>query len=102
MSTQNPAPMLEQPPYGIIMKGLRTGKVIPFLGAAASSAASLGEAAAQPPSGADLAEALAREARFPSDDPRDRRDLAKVSSYYVDVSQRDALRAEFRSIFITG
>jgi hypothetical protein len=81
------------------MKGLRTGMVIPFLGAAASKVSRSGQASLQPPSGADLAETLAREARFPSDDPRDRRDLAKVSSYYVDVSRRDALRSELRSIF---
>jgi|SRR5271166_2678083 len=91
---------LEEPPYGIILRGLRAGTVIPFLGAASSKVKGLNAEAIQPPSGADLAEALAREARFPSHDPRDRGDLAKVSSYYVDVSGRDVLRAELRSVFV--
>lgn len=99
MSAQSPVPLSEKPPYGIIIKELRRRTVIPFLGAAASRA-QLGDASPQPPSGADLAEALAKDSNFPSEDPRDRRDLAKVSSYYVDVSRRAALRAELRSIFV--
>jgi hypothetical protein len=91
--------MPEEPPYGIILNGLRTGRVVPFLGAAASKVNGNG-AAVQPPSGADLAEALARLSRLPSTDPRDRRDLARVSSFYVDVSSRDLLRSELRRVFV--
>ena len=100
MNEESSPRTIEQPPYGIIMRGLRTGMVIPFLGAAASKLVRSGEPSVQPPSGADLAEALARQARFPSEDPHDRRDLAKVSSYYVDVSRRKNLRDELRSIFV--
>jgi hypothetical protein len=91
--------MPEEPPYGIILPLLLTGKVVPFLGAAASKVNGNG-AAVQPPSGTDLAEELARRSRLPSDDPRDRRDLARVSSYYVDVSNRDSLRSELRRVFV--
>src|SRR5215469_8733730 len=91
--------MPEEPPYGIILNGLRTGRVVPFLGAAASKVNGSG-AVVQPPSGADLAEALAQLSRLPSKDPRDRRDLAKVSSFYVDVSSRDLLRSELRRVFV--
>jgi hypothetical protein len=89
-----------EPPYGIILDELRFGKAIPFLGAAASRVTSAAGGAPCPPSAADLAKMLAEDARFPSDDPHDRTDLAKVSSYYVDGSNRGALRRRLRRVFV--
>ncbi|HEY6352306.1 MAG TPA: SIR2 family protein [Candidatus Angelobacter sp.] len=89
---------LEQPPYGIILNALKGGNVVPFLGAGASM---LGfETGPAFPSGATLAQFLADQARFPSSDMYDRTDLAKVTSYYVDVSSRKLLRQELRNKFI--
>lgn len=92
------APDLE-PPYGTILDELRAGYVIPFLGAAASR---VGFRPGDPsflPSGGDLSEMLAGDSNFPSADDRDRSDLAKVSSYYVDGSNRGALRRKLRKVF---
>jgi SIR2-like domain len=50
------------------------------------------------PSGRDLAEFLADEAEFPSDDAQERGDLAKVTSYYVDVAGRPTLRDSLRGV----
>ena len=87
-----------QPPYGVILKALQTGNAVPFLGAGASL---LSEPNGVPlPSGSDLSEYLADQARFPSTDRHDRNDLAKVTSYYVDVSGRKLLRQELRNKFI--
>ena len=88
-----------QPPYGIILDELRSGMAIPFLGAAASRVATAAESQPFLPSGRDLAEMLADDAEFPSGDERDRRDLAKVASYYVDGSNRGALRRRLRRVF---
>ncbi|PYP83878.1 MAG: hypothetical protein DMG65_23505 [Candidatus Angelobacter sp. Gp1-AA117] len=102
MATTIPKPepeSTEQPPYGIILKALRTGNAVPFLGAGASMLKSCEESPLLP-SGSALAELLAEQARFPSTDPHDRTDLAKVTSYYVDVSSRSMLRDELRSKFI--
>jgi len=89
-----------EPPYGIILKGLQTGAVVPFLGADACKVGRCVGGLLHPLSGADLAENLAVQARFPSADPRDRKELAKVSSYYVDVSGRPMLRAHLRSMLL--
>src|SRR5215467_11099041 len=81
-----------RPPYGIIWNRIKSGKAIPFLGAGASMVGRKpGEAwnAASPsflPSGKELSRFLADETQFPLNDPRDREDLAKVSSYYVESS----------------
>jgi SIR2-like domain len=88
-----------EPPFGIILDELRSGNAIPFLGAGASR---VGHEARDPaflPSSAELAEILAHAANFPSDDERERTDLAKVSSYYVDGSNRGALRRKLRRVF---
>ena len=88
-----------EPPFGIILDELRSGNAIPFLGAGASR---VGHEAPDPaflPSSAELAEILADAAKFPSNDERDRTDLAKVSSYYVDGSNRGALRRKLRRVF---
>lgn len=95
---------MPEPPYGIIASELKQGAVVPFLGAAASSVAKLAGAVFNPrnptcmPSALELAHTLAHEARFPSDDAGDRGDLAKVSSYYVEVSGRVRLRTRLRQL----
>jgi len=90
---------------------MRAGKVIPFLGAGASRVAPPSDASSSidqlcPPSGSELAEHLADEAEFPLQDIRDRRDLAKVSSYYVEnlrrPSLKEALRRELNHDYPTG
>jgi len=95
-----------EPPYGIIAAKLKSGNVIPFLGAGAS----LGkrdppQAKFDPdsphflPKATELAAALADDSSFPSDDPNDRSDLAMVSSYYAEVSSdRPTLRERLRHL----
>lgn len=92
------APGEVEPPYGIILDELRYGNAIPFLGAAASRISNGGSGA--PPSAVELATLLAEDSSFPSDDPRERGDLSKVSSYYVDASNRPALRRRLRRVFV--
>jgi SIR2-like protein len=93
-----------EPPYGIIARRLAAGQVVPFLGAGASLAGRPAGTAWTPdnktllPSGLDLAHFLAGEAEFPSDDPSDVNDLAKVSSYYAAVAGRRALRERLRDV----
>jgi hypothetical protein len=99
LPTQDP-PIQAKPPYGIILGKLRSGKVVPFLGAAASRVGFKHGDPTYLPSGKVLAEQLADTANFPSNDAYDREDLAKVSSYYVDVSSRDSLREELRKVFV--
>ena len=95
---------MPEPPYGIIWNRLKTGKVVPFLGAGASfvgrepDAAWNAAAPAFLPSGLELARLLANEAEFPSSDPRDRDDLAKVASYYADIAGRRTLRERLREV----
>src|SRR5262245_4890072 len=92
------------PPYGVIWNRLRVGKVVPFLGAGASCIGRPTDSVWTPeaptflPSGLELANFLAKEAEFPSNDPRDRDDLAKVSSYYADISGRRLLRERLREL----
>jgi SIR2-like domain len=94
--------MALEPPYGIILDELRSGNAVPFLGAAASR---VGYKDGDPtflPSGSQLADLLAEDAKFPSTNEHDRSDLAKVSSYYVDGSNRGALRRKLRRVFVDG
>ena len=91
-----------EPPYGIILDELRSGNAIPFLGSAASRVGCRAGDPAFLPSGAQLADMLAQDANFPSSDEHDRSDLAKVSSYYVDGSNRGALRRRLRRVFVEG
>ena len=86
-----------EPPYGIILDELRSGNAVPFLGAGASR---LSTQSAKLPMGAELARILAADANFPSAEERDRGDLAKVASYYVDGSNRNALRRKLRNVFV--
>jgi hypothetical protein len=94
-----------EPPYGAIWKALRQGEVVPFLGAGASLSSRPADAAEWnpksgtfPPSSTELADFLARQCKFPGT-RRDQEDLAKVASYYADVSGRKLLRDELRSVF---
>lgn len=89
-----------RPPYGIILKALRSGGAIPFLGAGASLVGYQKGDLTYLPSGSELAKSLAKDAEFPSANEADLTDLSKVSSYYVDVSSRDLLRKELRSVFV--
>jgi hypothetical protein len=94
-----------EPPFGDIWDGLRAGRVIPFLGAGASivgraeGAAWHASEAAFLPSGRELAHFLAERSNFPSQDPADVDDLAKVASYTADVSGRAMLRQRLRAVF---
>ncbi len=94
-----------EPPYGVIWNRLKSGMVVPFLGAGASFVARPPDAewkldaAGFLPSGRELSNLLAVETSFPSDLPRDRDDLAKVSSYYADVSGRRTLKDRLREVF---
>ncbi len=96
--------MPPEPPYGVIWNRLKAGKVVPFLGAGASFVGRSPDArwdADKPaflPSGIELAHFLADEAMFPSTIPSDRDDLAKVSSYYADISGRRTLRERLREV----
>lgn len=98
---------MTQPPYGLIADLLWQGRVVPFLGAGASMIGrpegdDVGwepKASTFLPSGVDLARYLAGRVEFPSEDPRDRDDLAKVASYYLDLSSRDELRRTLRTAF---
>jgi hypothetical protein len=93
-----------EPPYGVIWNRLKSGKVVPFLGAGASfvnrppGAKWSPQTAAFLPSGWDLSSALADEAEFPSADDHDRGDLAKVTSYYVEMAGRAPLRERLREM----
>jgi hypothetical protein len=93
-----------EPPYGIIWRQMRSGNVIPFLGAGASCAGRCQDAtwdAKAPaflPNGIELAHFLADEATFPSTNAADRDDLAKVASYYADISGRSTLRRSLREV----
>lgn len=95
---------MAEPPYGVIWDLLKAGQVVPFLGAGASFVGREAGACwncdnpAFLPSGVELADFLAKKAMFPSQDPSERKDLAKVSSYYSDVSGRPRLRGALRQV----
>src|SRR5262245_9994132 len=85
-----------EPPYLLIHEELKSGMVVPFLGAGASRSKS-GEASAALPSASELSLLLAKTTSFPSEDPRDRADLAKVASYFAEINGRKLLRRQLRS-----
>jgi hypothetical protein len=95
---------MAEPPYGVIWNRLKAGKVVPFLGAGASMAGRPSDTEWNPhspaflPSGRELSNFLAAETMFPSEHPGDRDDLAKVSSYYADISGRRTLRERLREV----
>ena len=99
------AQQVESPPYEDIRGMIRYGMVIPFLGAGASLSVRRSDASANGdpvylPSGRDLAHLLARRAQppFPSNDPADRDDLAKVASWYVTNNGRQTMRVILRDL----
>lgn len=97
-----PAAPLPSLPYGTIWDQIKSGKVVPFFGAGASLA---GRAvgATFPPSGSELAEALATNCGFPSADTSERTNLSLVSSYFEQVAcDRPALRDKLRGLFDPG
>jgi SIR2-like protein len=85
-------------PYGTIARALRSGRVVPFLGAGVNmggpqpSVGGTEEAPFRLPSGSELSRVLANEANFPAESDQDLNDLAKVASFYVDNSGRRSLR----------
>jgi hypothetical protein len=93
-----------EPPYGVIWNRIKAGKVIPFLGAGASLVGRQADVAWDPhqpqflPSGRELSRFLAEESSFPSQDPRDLDDLAKVASYYAIISGRRTLRERLHEV----
>lgn len=96
-----------EPPYGVIRRQLKTGKVVPFLGAGASFVGRPPDAKWAPgqsaflPSGRELSNLLATETSFPDDSQGDKDNLAKVASYYVDVNGRPILRERLRDVLST-
>jgi SIR2-like domain len=92
----------ERPPFKPIARALRSGRVIPFLGAGVNlgpGTAPLGAKALRLPSGFQLSSTLALEAYFPAESLDDLNDLAKVASYYVDKSGRPSLREMLHETF---
>ena len=85
-----------EPPYPLIREALEAGYVVPFLGAGASRSRAGTEGMATLPSAAELSELLATTTKYPSDDPRERSDLAKVASYFAEISGRPMLRRQLR------
>jgi len=96
---------MAEPPYGIIWNRVKSGKVVPFLGAGASIVGRLPDAQWDPqhpqflPSGRELSRFLADESSFPSQDPYDLDDLAKVASYYAIISGRQTLRDRLHEVW---
>ena len=92
-----------QPPFIGIARLLQGGRVIPFLGAGVNTrppdAAAWTRDARFLPRGAELARELADINGFPSDEDRDRADLAKVASYGVESLGRLWLRDTLREVF---
>jgi SIR2-like domain len=93
-----------EPPYGVICDLLNKGGIVPFLGAGASVVGRATEEVWRPneqrflPSGLELAHFLADQVEFPAGEPQERDDLAKVSSYYVEMVGRRRLRARLRDV----
>jgi len=93
----------EAPPYVRVASLLKAGKVVPFLGAGVNFGMrkpSCGDWSIKTtdflPSGAELSSYLIEQCAFPE---KDEKDLAKVSSYYVEVVDRDALSEGLTPIF---
>lgn len=88
-----------QPPYELILDGLRKGDVIPFLGSGASLPAGLldrdWDQEARYPRAAELATFLAKRVNY----PEPQQDLASVAQWYVVVGGRPRLRNELHDIF---
>jgi hypothetical protein len=91
-----------EPPYGTIWTCLKSGSVVPFLGAGASLAGRTvnwsAPGASCLPDGKELACFLANKVSFPSNEEYERGDLAKVSSYFEDISGRNLLLQQLHEI----
>lgn len=92
------------PPYGIIADAFGDGNVIPFLGAGVNTGRRTPGVpwhrnAPFLPRGAELSLDLANKCSFPSEHDYERRDLAKVAAYYVDVSDQDCLLDDLHEVF---
>jgi hypothetical protein len=96
---------MPNPPYGEIADLLKQGQVVPFLGAGVNfgtrdDGADWSETKSVfLPSGAELSRYLAKRINFPATDDRDRDDLAKVASYFVETSARLRLRERLQHVF---
>jgi hypothetical protein len=92
------------PPYGIIAGLLKTGQVVPFLGAGVNRAEQQeGDGTnhatdASLPTGSELSLALADESDFPEEETN-RTDLSKVASYFVEQAGRQVLRERLHKVF---
>lgn len=92
-----------EPPYGVIAQELKSGKLVPFLGAGASLSTrnrSLDRWDTNSdflPSGGEVAAYLAKKVKYP--DSEDQGDLIKVSTYYADVVGRNGLNLILHEIF---
>ncbi len=96
---------MPEPPYPEIVDSLREGQVVPFLGAGVNFGTRPSDKqwkdpeAPFLPTAAELSGYLAHRASYPSQDVRERGDLAKVASYFVDTVARSTLRTRLRHIF---
>jgi hypothetical protein len=96
---------MAEPPYGEIADLLKTGQIIPFLGAGVNISGRPPGAVWDPqarnflPTGSELSHFLAQKSNFPSTEDHEIGDLAKVASYYVETSARRRLRERLHDIF---
>lgn len=96
---------VREPPHGVIAPLLKRGEVVPFLGAGVNFGIRRRDDhwTLEPPnflpSGSELSLHLARLSSFPSPIEWERKDLAKVASYYVENNDRDLLRSQLREVF---
>ena len=97
---------MPEPPYGEISDLLRSGQVVPFLGAGVNFGMRQPPGAKWDdktpmflPSGAELSRFLAAKSNFPSKDDHDLADLAKVASYFVETSGRSRVRQRLHEVF---
>jgi hypothetical protein len=97
-------PLPLEPPYGSLWKELKQGNIVAFLGAGASLSGRpensvWTDQSAYLPKGSELSRWLAEDAGFPSGEESERRDLAKVASYFESQNDRLLLRQRLRQVF---
>jgi SIR2-like domain len=97
---------MAEPPYGEIVDLIKSGQVVPFLGAGVNFGTRQTatdkwdeKGPAFLPSGAELSRFLASKSNFPSTDEHDLVDLAKVASYFAETSARSRLRQRLHEVF---
>lgn len=94
-----------RPPYPEIADLLKSGRIIPFLGAGVNFGARPADARWDAktsnflPSGAELLQYLADQSNFPKQE-RKKSDLAKVASYFEETIARWRLRERLEDIFM--